>query len=111
DARATLPPQQLMNTLIPLSRFDPLSVKALGVFQSSGTLTTNTGAAPGGVGYVNNNYAVASGSQVAPINKFSIKGDHIFSERDRIGGYYGYDREYLNPGAGGPSTLPGLYTN
>ncbi len=103
--------QPFPNNQIPKSLFDPFAVKALGVFQSSGVLTTNTGAAPGTVGYVNNNYTVASGSQVAPINKFSIKGDHIFSERDRISGYYGYDREYLNPGANGPATLPGLYTN
>src|SRR5258706_1499358 len=81
--------QQFPNKLIPKSLFDPFSVKALGVFQTSGTLTTNTGAAPGTAGYVNNNFTVANGSQVAPINKFSIKGDHNFSGRDRISGYYG----------------------
>src|SRR6266446_5141537 len=103
--------QQFPNNQIPKSLFDPFSVKALGVFQTSGTLTTNTGAAPGTAGYVNNNYTVANGSQVAPINKFSIKGDHNFSARDRISGYYGYDREHLNPGADGPAGLPGLYVS
>jgi len=103
--------QPFSNNLIPKSLFDPFVQKAIGVFQTSGKLTPNTGAAPGTVGYVNNNFTVANGSQVAPINKFSIKGDHIFSTRDRISGYYGYDREYLKPGADGPSTLPGLYTN
>jgi Carboxypeptidase regulatory-like domain len=100
------------NNQIPKNLFDPLAVKALSVFQAgAGPLMPNTGAAPGTVGYVNNNYNVASGSQVSPINKLSIKGDHIFSERDRISGYYGYDRESLVPGPDGPSTLPGLYTN
>lgn len=99
------------NNQIPQRLFDPLAVKALGVFQASGKLVPNTGAAPGTVGYVNNNYLVTQGSQVAPVNKWSIKGDHIFSEKDRISGYYGYDRESLVPGAQGPATLPGLYTN
>jgi hypothetical protein len=103
--------QQFANNQIPKSMFDPFSVKAISVFQTSGALTPNTGAAPGTVGYVNNNYSVANGSQVAPINKFSIKGDHIFSARDRISGYYGYDREYLKPGTDGPAGLPGLYVN
>src|SRR5499427_2570924 len=103
--------QPFANNQIPKSMFDPFSVKAIGVFQTSGNLTPNTGAAPGTVGYVNNNFTVANGSQVAPINKFSVKGDHIFSGRDRISGYYGYDREYLKPGADGPAGLPGLYVN
>ena len=54
---------------------------------------------------------MTSGSQVNPINKWSIKGDHIFSAKDRISGYYGYDREKTVPGPDGPSTLPGNYTN
>jgi hypothetical protein len=103
--------QPFTNNQIPKNLFDPFSVKAIGVFQTSGTLTPNTGAAPGTVGYVNNNFTVANGSQIAPINKFSVKGDHIFSGRDRISGYYGYDREYLKPGADGPAGLPGLYVN
>ena len=74
-------------------------MQALQAFQASGVLKTNTGAAPGSVGYVNNNYTVSQGSNVNPINKWSIKGDHVFSERNRISGYYGYDRESFLPGA------------
>ena len=68
----------------------------------------NNGAAPGTLAYVNNNYLVTAGSQINPINKFSIKGDHVFSAKHRISGYYGYDREKTVPGPDGPSTLPGL---
>ena len=101
---------QFPNNKIPSSLFDPLSVQALQAFQASGVLKPNTGAAPGSVGYVNNNYTVSQGSNVNPINKWSIKGDHVFSERNRISGYYGYDRESFGPGPSGPATLPGLYT-
>ena len=111
NANGSVTRQQFPNNQIPKSMFDPFSVKALSVFQTSGTLTPNNGAAPGTVGYVNNNFTVGNGSEVAPINKFSVKGDHIFNTRDRISGYYGYDREYLKPGADGPAGLPGLYVN
>ena len=33
-----------------------------------------------------------------PVNKFSIKGDHVFNPKHRISGYYGYDRESIVPG-------------
>ena len=81
------------------------------MFQTSGVLKPNIAATPGTVGYVTNNYAITNGSQVAPVNKWSLKGDHIFSDKHRISGYYGNDREKLIPGAEGPATLPGLYTN
>ncbi len=96
---------------IPVSKFDSASIQALKVFQTSGQLTPNTGAAPGTVGYVNNNYIIANGSNVQPINKFSIKGDHVFNDKHRISGYYGYDRESTVPGPDGPATLPGFYSN
>jgi hypothetical protein len=96
---------------IPKSLFSPAAVKALGVFQASGILTANNGALPGTVGYVNNNYIIANGSQVQPVNKVSVKGDHIFNEKHRISGYYGYDRESTVPGVDGPATLPGNYSN
>ncbi len=96
---------------IPMAKWDPASIQALKVFQTSGVLQPNTGAAPGTVGYVNNNYIIANGSNVQPINKWSIKGDHVFNEKHRISGYYGYDRESTVPGPDGPATLPGLYSN
>ncbi|HVW85329.1 MAG TPA: hypothetical protein VHB50_11645, partial [Bryobacteraceae bacterium] len=57
-----------------------------------------------------NNYRLSNGTNVNPVDKWSIKGDHIFNERHRISGYYGYDRESMTPGPDGPPTLPGLYT-
>ena len=82
------------NNQIPQGLIAPDATKALGVFASGGTqLLPNNGAAPGTLAYVTNNYFVTNGSQVNPINKFSVKGDHLFSVKDRISGYYGYDRE------------------
>jgi hypothetical protein len=101
------------NNQIPQALIAPDASKALAVFASGagGQITPNNGAAPGTVGYVTNNYLISAGSQVSPVNKWSIKGDHIFSGKDRISGYYGYDREKTVPGPAGPSTLPGNYTN
>ncbi len=99
------------NNQIPQALIDGSAVKALGAFASGGgQLAPNNNAAPGTLAYVTNNYLVTKGSQVSPINKWSIKGDHLFSAKDRISGYYGYDREKVVPGADGPSTLPGNYT-
>ena len=50
---------------IPTSMFDPLSAKALAAYTANGVLKPNTGAAPGTVGYVQNNYFVSSGSNVS----------------------------------------------
>ncbi len=101
------------NNQIPQALIAPEATKALGVFAggAGGQLLPNNGAAPGTLAYVTNNYLVTKGSQVNPINKWSIKGDHLFSSKDRISGYYGYDREQTVPGPAGPSTLPGNYTN
>jgi hypothetical protein len=95
---------------IPASLFDPVSVKALAAYTANGVLKPNTGAVPGTVDYVQNNYFVSSGSNVSPNTKISVKGDHIFNEKHRISGYYGYNREQMEPGPGGPPTLPGLYS-
>jgi outer membrane receptor protein involved in Fe transport len=99
------------NNQIPMSLFNSTSIAALKVFQASGILGPNTGAAPGTIGYVNNNYIISQGTNVQPVNKFSIKGDHLFNEKHRISGYYGYDREATTAGPDGPATLPGLYSN
>jgi hypothetical protein len=74
-------------------------------------LGPNNGAKPGTLAYVNNNYIISNGTSVQPVNKWSIKGDHLFNEKHRISGYYGYDREATTAGPDGPATLPGLYSN
>lgn len=96
---------------IPTSFFDPLTAKALAAYTANGALKPNNGAAPGTIGYVQNNYLVSSGTNVSPNTKISVKGDHVFNERHRISGYYGYNRESTEPGPAGPPTLPGLYSN
>lgn len=103
--------QPFAGNRIPVSMFDPIAVRALQTYTSAGKLTPNNGAAVGTVDYARNNYFVSNGSNVRPNTKFSIKGDHNFNERHRISGYYGYNRSFENPGANGPATLPGLYTN
>jgi hypothetical protein len=96
--------------IVPKSLFSANAIKALGVFQGSGVLSPNNGAAPGTINYVTNNYRLTTGTQIYPVNKYSIKGDHIFSGKHRISGYYGHDREHQTPGPDGPPTLPGLYS-
>jgi hypothetical protein len=96
---------------IPASMFNATALQALKLFQTSGALAPNNGAAPGTLAYVNNNYIISNGTNVQPVNKLSIKGDHIFNDRQRISGYYGYDREATTAGPDGPATLPGLYSN
>jgi hypothetical protein len=110
DGTVTRP--QFAGNKIPQSLFSPAAVKALQVYQNGAGILKPTGnAAPGTLGYVTNNYSVTTGTNVQPVNKLSVKGDHIFNDKHRISGYYGYDRESQVPGPQGPSTLPGLYTN
>lgn len=95
---------------VPKSLWSATAVKALGIFQGSGPLTPNNGAAPGTAAYVSNNFLERSGTQIYPVNKWSVKGDHVFSNKHRISGYYGNDREHQTAGPDGPPTLPGLYS-
>jgi hypothetical protein len=111
-ANGTVTRAQFTNNKIPKDLFNAASVQALGVFQTSGKLVPNAPTAIQGTqGYVSNNYIIASGSNVQPVDKRSIKGDHVFNEKHRISGYYGFDRESITPGPEGPLTLPGLYSN
>jgi hypothetical protein len=110
-ANGTVTRSQFPGNKIPASLFDPQSIQALKTFQASGVLTPNTGAQPGTSAYVTNNYLVTNGTQVQPVNKFSVKGDRVFNSKHRISGYYGYDRESIVPGSDGPPQLPGLYAN
>jgi hypothetical protein len=103
--------QVFPNNMIPKSLFDPQVVKALAAFRSGPTPLPNNGSVPGSVNYVQNNYLVTSGTEVRPNTKMSLKGDHSFSERSRISGYWGYNRTQQTPGANGPSDLPGYFVN
>jgi hypothetical protein len=112
NADGTYTRQAFPGNVVPKSLWSAAAVKALGVFQNgAGPLAPNNGAAPGTAAYVANNYLVTSGTQIYPVNKLSLKGDHIFNDKQRISGYWGHDREHQTPGPDGPATLPGLYTN
>ena len=71
----------------------------------------NTTAADGTPGAVQNNYLVTKGTVVTPWNKFSINGDHIINDNNRISGYYGRTRETNTGGPDGAPVLPGDYSS
>ncbi len=79
NANGTVTRMQFAGNQVPKSLFSPAALKALSVFQSSGTLTPNTGAAPGTVAYVANNYletkrhADLSGEQVEHQGRPSVQ--------------------------------------
>jgi len=106
-------PGQSGLNIIPTTEFDPLAAKLVGVFASGagGQVLPNTTAAPGTVGAVQSNYFVTTGTVVTPWNKFSINGDHIFNENNRISGYYGRTRETNTGGPDGAPVLPGNYSS
>ena len=103
---------QFPGNIIDPTRFDPLAAKLVGVFSGGpgGQVLPNTTAAPGTVGAVANNYFVTKGTVVTPWNKFSIKGDRIINERNRISGYYGRTRETNTGGPDGPPNSPATMT-
>jgi len=103
--------QPFANNMIPRSLFDPQMQKAIGVFREGPTPLPNAGAAPGTLNYVTNNYLITSGTEIRPNTKISIKGDHQFSSKSRISGYYGYNRTSQKPGANGPNGLPGFFVD
>ena len=97
--------------IVPKNLFDPTVVKALAAFRGGRTPLPNNGAAPGTLNYVVNNYLITSGTEIRPNTKISVKGDHNFSARSRISGYWGYNRSSQKPGANGPAGLPDFFVN
>ncbi len=105
--------QPFANNQVPSARFDSNAVKLMNVYQSGpgGVLKPNNGARPGTSDYVRSNFLITQGVELNPWTKFDIKGDHIFNEKHRLSGFFGYHRIYKNPGAfGAPNQLPGFYT-
>jgi Carboxypeptidase regulatory-like domain len=109
--------------MISPAEFDPVSVKVLNAFQTSsvapgwgpqkpvGILRPNTGAAPGTIGYVQNNYIDSTGSIVNPENKTSVKIDQILTDKQRVSFFMLFTRASNLAGADGWSGLPGVYDN
>jgi hypothetical protein len=94
------------NNMIPESRIDPLARKisdlALSTFKP-----LRTDVVPGTPQYWLENYW-QSGTSVNPNNKFSVKFDHVISDKHRVSAYIGYSRRESVPGPGGPSGIPGI---
>jgi hypothetical protein len=116
SASGTVTRQPYPGNQVPKTEFSPAFQKALSVFQGSalgfsGLLKPNNGAAPGTAAYISNNYLETQGTQIYPVNKLNVKGDKVFNNKQRISGYWGWDREHQTYGADGPPTLPGLYSN
>jgi hypothetical protein len=111
NSDGTVTRQVFPGNVIPQSLWSAAGKQALAVFQSGGKLAPNNGAAAGTAAYITNNYLVTNGTQVYPVNKFSLKGDHTFNEKQRLSGYWGHDREHQTYGPDGPPTLPGLYSS
>ena len=98
--------QAFPNNTIPLSRFDPLSVKILNIAQN--TLTgLRTDVVPGTWQYWQQNY-YQSGTSVNPNDKYSVKLDHQLSQANRISAYIGYSKKQTVPGPDGFVGLPGI---
>ncbi len=104
---------QFLGNIIDPTQFDPLAAKLVNVYASgpTGQVLPNTTAAPGTVPYISNNYFVTKGTVVTPWNKFSIKGDRIINDNNRISGYYGRTRETNTGGPDGAPVLPGYYSS
>lgn len=96
---------QFPNNQIPQSRFDNI-FKALSPIGQT-ALPNVAGIVPGTSAYVRNNF-IQAGSQVAPWDKFSLRGDQVINEKHRMSGYFSRNTRSSAPGAGGPVGLPGF---
>ncbi len=89
--------------IIPAGRVSPFAKQYLDIVKSGIGPTTN--AAPGTFDYVNQNFVKQSGTSLDPWTKFSVRGDHTFSEKNKISGLYNYGYHGVVPGRDG---FPGL---
>jgi hypothetical protein len=97
------------NNQIPANRISPLAKKYLEYVGS--TVHPNSAGAPGTYAYVNQNYRSTAGSSLFPWTKWSVKGDHIFSEKHKISGLYNYGLSEVLPGVDGFPQLPASVSN
>ncbi|MCX6598332.1 MAG: TonB-dependent receptor [Acidobacteria bacterium] len=93
------------NNQIPAARFDSIFRAMSPIGQTA--LPNVAGITPGTSAYVRNNF-IQTGTQVAPWDKFSIRGDHNFNEKHRMSFYYSDNKRSSAPGAAGPIGLPGF---
>jgi len=97
------------NNLVPQARFSELSKNMLKVVGN--IAYPNNNAAPGTSDYVRNNYINTTGTALDPWTKFSVKGDHNFSQNTKATFLYNYGLHRRTPGPDGFPGLPGGLNN
>ncbi|MCX6628796.1 MAG: TonB-dependent receptor, partial [Candidatus Solibacter sp.] len=96
------------NNMIPQARFDPLSQKILAYGAS---LKPNVaGLVPGTADYIYRNY-ITPGVQLNPVDKLSVRLDHVLNPKNRLGFTYSYSQQRQVPGADGPPGFPGVISS
>jgi hypothetical protein len=91
------------NNQIPVARFSALTRAILPFAQG---ITPNRGAQPGTLDYIRNNYIVSGGTTVTPTDKWSVKGDQLIGNRQRVALVWNSTTYRNTPGAAGPPGLP-----
>jgi hypothetical protein len=97
------------NNQIPADRISPMARRYLDYVGN--TVFPNAAGAPGTFAYVNQNYRSTAGSSLFPWTKWSVKLDHIFSEKHKISGLYNYGLSEVLPGVDGFPQLPASVSN
>lgn len=90
------------NNQIPQSRIDPISQEILNYVKP--LVAPNVAAAAGTSSYVRNNY-ISNGTTISPNNKFSVKGDQVLTNKQRLSFFFERTREQ---DLYGPTGAPGL---
>ncbi|MBM3734675.1 MAG: TonB-dependent receptor [Acidobacteria bacterium] len=88
---------------IPAARISPFA-KTWSAFGQP--LRPNRGGTPGTIQYVRQNYISTGGSVVSPQNKYSLKVDHQFTTKHRVGFFYNNSNFNQAVGPGGSPGLP-----
>jgi hypothetical protein len=91
------------NNQIPLNRFSALTKAVIPYGQG---VTPNRGAVPGTSAYVRNNYIVSGGTLVTPTDKWSVKGDQMLGDKQRVSFLWNTTSFRNKPGPAGPPGLP-----
>ncbi len=99
--------QPFAGNMIPQSRFDPMSKRILNIAEQTLSSGLRTDLAPGTWEYWQQNY-YQSGSSINPNDKFSIKGDYLLTDGNRLSGYFGYSNKHTAPGPDGFVGIPGI---
>jgi hypothetical protein len=94
------------SNMVPQARFSRIATNYIKLL---GNLAyPNTTAAPGTSDYVRNNYINDRGTALDPWTKYSVKGDHNFSDHTKVSFLYNYGLHERVPGPDGFPGLPGI---